>query len=211
MQSRITPTRCQSGHLGQVSNTALSSHEQLVLHWDTGKVDSLVCWPDDHLSTHGGQEVLLKLLTYFLRAATRNCQKCTWCKYLLGNPICLTHACLGLATTSVTATAACNLASHAMYPIHRKSAKTCIVHISALSLNHCEHVAHERQLTDHCPPSTTVIIAKNRPTFKGVYTNVSAATCTLKRKSCGSVQKKSGWFRNLYARVTYLGSNKRCS
>ncbi len=53
----------QEGAIKECSNTA---HEQLVLNRDTSKIDSLVGRPDGHFSSHGGQEVLLKLMTHLL-------------------------------------------------------------------------------------------------------------------------------------------------
>lgn len=56
----------QEGAVKECSNTA---HEQLVLNRDTSKIDSLIGRPDGHLSSHGGQEVLLKLMTHLLYAS----------------------------------------------------------------------------------------------------------------------------------------------
>ena len=65
--ARLYHSPAQEGAVKECSNTA---HEQLVLNRDTSKIDSLVSRPDGHFSTHGGQEVLPKLVTYLLYAST---------------------------------------------------------------------------------------------------------------------------------------------
>ena len=62
---------CLPAKESAVKNGANTAHQQLVLHWDACKIDSLINWPDGNLSPHGWQKVLLKLVTHLLYTMLR--------------------------------------------------------------------------------------------------------------------------------------------
>ena len=57
---------CSPAEEGTVKQGANAAHEQLVLHWHSCKVYSLISRPDGDLSSHSWQKVLLKLVAHFL-------------------------------------------------------------------------------------------------------------------------------------------------